>query len=138
MKRWHLFPLWVAAALLWGGTAWGGNRKMIDQRVQELDRINREVVQQLPDLPRDGRVHVRAKVQPDAKKVEILESEVIPPPRSEARNPAAPDDSLRSLSSALRDRARGAAQIRPYRDDNRNGEYPRFREALIATLAKRP
>ena len=137
MNRWHLVFLPIAAVLLVAGAVWGGNRKMIEQRVEELDRINREVVQQVPDLPRDGRVHVRAKVKPDAK-VEILESEVIRPARPTAPKAPAPDDGLPSLRSALRDRARGVAQIRPYRDDNRNGEYPRFRDALIATLVKRP
>ena len=134
MKRWPLFFLSIAAALLLAGAAWGGNRKMIEKRVEELDQVNRQVVQQVPDLPRDGRVHVRAKVKPDDK-VEILETEVIQTPQAAAPK-ATPDGGLRSLRSALRDRARGTAQIRPYRDDNRNGEYPRFRDALIATWIK--
>ncbi len=136
MKRWPLFFLSIAAALLLAGTAWGGNRKIIEKRVEQLDQINRQVVQQVPDLLRDGRVHVRAKVKPDAK-VEILEAEVIRTPEATAPKAAA-DGGLRSLRSALRDRARGIAQIRPYRDDNRNGEYPRFRDTLIATWIKRP
>ena len=136
MKRLSHIILFIAMLALTTG-AWGGNRDMIERRVKELDRLNREVIQQVPDLPRNGQVHIRAKIAPDGR-AEVLEAETIRTPRVATPAPVTGDESVPSLRSALRDRARGAAQIRPYRDDNSDGLYPRMRDALVAALPNRP
>ena len=136
MKR-HSYIILFIAMLALATSAWAGNRDMIERRVKELDRLNREAVQQVPDLPRNGQVHLRAKITPGGK-AEVLEAETIRTPRVATPTTVTGDESVPSLKSALRDRARGVAQIRPYRDDNTDGRYPRMRDALIAALANRP
>ena len=138
MNRWHDVIILAAAVFLAAaGIVWGGNREMIERRIQELDRLNRGVVQQVPDLPRDGQVRVRAQVEPDGT-ARFLETEVIPPPRAAARVPAPAGETVSSLGSALKDRARGEAQMHGFRDDNADGRYTRLRDALAAFFGKRP
>ncbi len=39
-----------------------GNKEMVDESIQELDQLNKQAVQQLPDLPQDGQVNLKAGV----------------------------------------------------------------------------
>jgi hypothetical protein len=43
--------------------SWAGNKAMVEQRTKELDELNKEAVQQIPDLPKDGTVELKAKVK---------------------------------------------------------------------------
>lgn len=36
---------------------------MVEERTNELDELNKEAVQQIPDLPKDGTVELKAKVK---------------------------------------------------------------------------
>lgn len=42
-----------------------GNREMIEDTVQELDELNKQAVSQIPDLPKDGKVYMKANVTYD-------------------------------------------------------------------------
>ena len=138
MNRWHDVTILAAAVFLAAaGIAWGGNREMIERRIEELDRLNRSVVQQVPDLPRDGQVHIRAQVEPDGT-ARLMETEVIPSPPAVPQMPAPAGETVPGLGSALKNRARGEAQVRGFRDDNSDGRYTRLRDALAAFFGKRP
>lgn len=56
----------VAAALLFyalfGSTSWAGNKRMVEDRVRELDEVNKQMLQQVEDKPKDGTIEVKAKV----------------------------------------------------------------------------
>ena len=39
-----------------------GNREMVEERVQDLDELNRQAVQQIPELPVNGKVELIAHV----------------------------------------------------------------------------
>ncbi len=58
--------------------AMAGNERMVEKNIGDLDRINKEAVGQIPDLPRDGSVDLKAnvKMEGDKAKVEILEKNV--------------------------------------------------------------
>lgn len=45
-----------------------GNKEMVEQTVQELDDLNKQAVQQIPDLPEDGSVDMKANVTYEKKK----------------------------------------------------------------------
>jgi len=47
------------------------NLDMVEKNVEELDRVNREAVGQLPNLPRDGTVDFKAHVTMDGEKPRI-------------------------------------------------------------------
>lgn len=48
--------------------SWAGNKKMVEETVQEMDDLNKQAVQQVPDLPKDGRVDIKADVRYEKKK----------------------------------------------------------------------
>lgn len=69
----------VAGAFLAAGLCQAGNKEMVEQRVQELDDLNRQVVGQIKELPSDGQVDLKAHVivQDGTPSVEILEKRVV-------------------------------------------------------------
>ena len=41
---------------------WAGNKEPVEERVQELDRLNKQIVRTIPDTPRYGQIDLKAKV----------------------------------------------------------------------------
>ena len=60
--------------------ALAGNKEMVEKSVSELDSLNREVMQQIPELPRDGHIRVKAGItQTGIKKgIDIIYKEITP------------------------------------------------------------
>ncbi|MCK5232587.1 MAG: hypothetical protein KAR13_20095, partial [Desulfobulbaceae bacterium] len=58
-----------------------GNKEMVEKNVRELDTLNREVIQQIPELPSDGHVRVKARITQTGVKreIDILHTEIILP-----------------------------------------------------------
>lgn len=42
--------------------AWAGNKQMVEKTVEEMDELNKQAVQQIPDLPESGKVNIKADV----------------------------------------------------------------------------
>lgn len=42
-------------------SAFAGNRQMVEKNVETLDKINKEAVKQLPDIPKDGNIELEAQ-----------------------------------------------------------------------------
>ena len=42
---------------------------MVDERIQEMDDQNKQMVKQIPGLPRDGKVDAKAKVTSESGKI---------------------------------------------------------------------
>ncbi len=61
-------------------SAYGGNREMVEKEIKELDELNKQAVQQLPDIPQNGTIDLKAKViQQDGKpKIDVIEHRVSP------------------------------------------------------------
>ncbi|MCP4688628.1 MAG: hypothetical protein GY859_11300 [Desulfobacterales bacterium] len=55
---------WIAAAVLifWapGVGPWAGSEKIIEERTREMEDLNKRAVEQVPYLPRDGKVRIEA------------------------------------------------------------------------------
>jgi len=53
---------------------------MVEKRIQELDQLNKQIVRQLPELPKDGFIDLKAKVYKinGQLKFEIYEKKVVP------------------------------------------------------------
>lgn len=49
-----------------------GNLSLIEKRLTELDKLNREAVQELGDIPKDGSIHYKANVYPQGTKEETI------------------------------------------------------------------
>ncbi len=54
----------VGSMLLYmlGNNAMAGNLEMVEESVRELEELNQKAVQQIPDLPENGTVDLKAKV----------------------------------------------------------------------------
>jgi len=50
-------------------TSYAGNKDMVDERIQEMDDLNKQMVKQIPGLPRDGKVDAKAKVSSESGKI---------------------------------------------------------------------
>jgi len=42
---------------------------MVDERIQEMDGLNKQMVKQIPGLPKDGKVDAKAKVSTESGKI---------------------------------------------------------------------
>ena len=63
-----------------------GNKKMVEKEVAELDATNKQVISELPDLPVNGQVNVKARFHGERgdNEVEILQSDIIADHTAEA------------------------------------------------------
>ena len=50
------------ALTLFCSISWAGNKKLIQQRVQELEELNRSVLHRIPGMPRYGHIILKVKV----------------------------------------------------------------------------
>lgn len=57
-----------------------GNKEMVEKEVQELDRLNKRIVEKLPEMPKNGVIDLKARVyeKNGEYEVEILEEKVLP------------------------------------------------------------
>jgi len=49
--------------------SYAGNKDMVDERIQEMDDLNKQMVKQIPGLPKDGQVDAKAKVSSESGKM---------------------------------------------------------------------
>lgn len=43
---------------------WAGNKKMVEERVEDLKALNNQLLEQVRDVPKNGQIDLKAKVQP--------------------------------------------------------------------------
>ena len=55
-----IFPLLSSTA---------GNREIVEDRTEEMDNLNKQMVSQIPDLPKDGKVDAKARVTNEGGKI---------------------------------------------------------------------
>ena len=67
------FPVLIVAAGILAAEpdAMGGNKKMVEKSVREMDLLNRDVVYRIQDIPANGRIHVKAKINYSGGKRQI-------------------------------------------------------------------
>lgn len=55
---------WLVAVVLIlgfpGAGPWAGNEKIIEERTRELEDLNKQAVEQIPDIPEDGKIDIKA------------------------------------------------------------------------------
>ncbi len=81
-KHYGMSLLSITIGLSLVGISFGlaGNKEMVEDTIQELDTLNRQAVQQLPDLPQSGTVELKAGVtyQDGSPTFDIFEEHIIP------------------------------------------------------------
>lgn len=67
-----LFVLLAAAAAVVGSRpVCAGNLEMVEKNVEELEAVNKKALGQIPQLPRDGRIDLKAYVRAEGGKSRI-------------------------------------------------------------------
>jgi hypothetical protein len=66
-----LFLVLMVAAAAAVSPACAGNLEMVEKNVEELETVNREALRQIPRLPRDGRIELKAYVTVEEGKSRI-------------------------------------------------------------------
>jgi len=58
---------------------WAGNKEMVEKEVQDLDHLNKEALKNIPDIPEDGRIEIKADVtyEKDSPLFHIYEKNII-------------------------------------------------------------
>ena len=112
--------------------AWAGNRAMIERRIVELDRLNRQVVGRLADLPQNGPVVFRGQVLPDGR---ILAPIMTAQRAARETQKIFGDDPVLPMTDAIRDFARQKSRIAPYRDANTRGGYTPLADGIRRRVA---
>ena len=61
-------------------SAFSGNKEMVEKNVRELDSLNQEVMQQIPELPGNANVHVKARIKQTEteNQIDIFHTEIFP------------------------------------------------------------
>ncbi len=76
------FPVLIVAVgiLAAAPAAMGGNKEMVEKNVREMDLLNKDVVYRIPDIPANGRIHIKAKINYSGGKrqISIQEKKIIP------------------------------------------------------------
>lgn len=52
----------VIALVLICSLSWAGNEEIIEEQIQELDALNKEIVEQVPGIPESGKINLKAHV----------------------------------------------------------------------------
>lgn len=72
MKIPLLYLVSLVSLFLEAQTALGGNLSLIEKRLIELDKLNKQAVQQAGQLPQNGSVEIEAKVKPGVTDADTL------------------------------------------------------------------
>ena len=52
----------VFALVLIDSLSWAGNEEIIEEQIQKLDALNKEAVEQVPGIPENGKINLKAHV----------------------------------------------------------------------------
>ncbi len=81
-KKYMMSILSLTIGLSFAGLSLGsaGNKEIVEDSIQELDTLNKQAVQQLPELPQSGTVDLKAGVtyQDGAPTFDIFKEHIIP------------------------------------------------------------
>lgn len=58
----HLFFLFCLSNFFTHLSSWAVNKEMVEERVQELDQLNKQILKTIPDIPRYGQIDLKVKV----------------------------------------------------------------------------
>ncbi len=66
-------------------TLWAGNKEHVEQRVEDIDQLNKDIIKEFPDIPQYGTIEYKAHVKEgeNGPKVKIIEKTIETGPRTE-------------------------------------------------------
>lgn len=109
-----------------------GNRDMIENRLDELDKLNKEAVKQTAGQPGSGIINIKVRAIPgkDGYRFEAIDKEKTSAIEHTALTQES-NDKYFTFREGMARLAKGESLIAPYRNYDNEGEYISFRDAII-------
>ncbi|MFH1976452.1 MAG: hypothetical protein ABIJ52_13005 [Pseudomonadota bacterium] len=111
---------------------WAGNRDMVEKRVDELDKLNKEALNQIAGQPESGIINIRVKAIPekDGYRFEPIDKETTSS-MPDTFLPQESGDKFFSFREGIARRANNKPAITPYKFYGNEGEFISFKDAII-------
>lgn len=109
-----------------------GNIDMAEERIYELDLLNKEAVNQTAEQPESGTINLKVRAIPgkDGYRFETIDKETTPY-RPENILPQERGDKVFSFREGIARLANNKPAITPYKHYSNEGEYITFKDAII-------
>ena len=122
--------------------SWAGNKEIIEKRIVELDNLNKQAVRQIPNLPKSGRVRLKANVIPelDGVRFKVIKQDI--QKRTVMNTPSVLSSSSSRMerhltfSDALSRYSNKPAEIIGFRDDSDGEEYIPMKVGILRLTQK--
>ena len=57
-----LFLLFILDLVVTSHLSWAGNEEIVEERIEELDSLNKDVIAQVSDIPEEGKINLKAGI----------------------------------------------------------------------------
>lgn len=123
----YVFFVITASSLLWAG-----NREMIGNRVDELDKLNKEAVKQIAGQPEKGKINIKIRVIPekDGYRFEPVGDEKTSS-KQDVLLPQTDENKFFSFLEGIARIVRKKPSITPYKSYAGDGEYVSFKDSVV-------
>jgi len=122
-----IFFVITASSLLWAG-----NREMIEKRVGELDKLNKEAVNRIAGQPESGKINIKVRVIPekDGYRFEAVDKETTSS-MPDTLLPQQDENKFFTFREGIARIANKKPSITPYKSYSNDGEYISLKDAII-------
>lgn len=132
MKKFMVFFIILSFFLIVSAPSQAGNREMVEKRIGELDKLNKEAVNQIAVQPESGIINIRVRAIPEkgGYRFEHKDKETTSSMPATFL-PQESGDKLFSFREGIARLANNKPAITPYKFYGNEGEYISFKDAII-------
>ena len=133
MKKFMVFFIILSFFLIVSAPSQGrGNRDMVENRIDELDKLNKEAVNQIAGKPGSGIINIKVRAIPgkDGYRFEPIDKETTSS-MPETLLPQESGDKFFTFREGIARLANNKPAITPYKRYGNEGEYISFKDAII-------
>ncbi len=135
MKKFMVFLIILSFFLIVSEPSRAGNRDMVENRVDELDKLNKEAVNQIAGQPESGTINLKVRAIPgkDGYRFEPIDKETTSP-IPDSLLPQESGEKFFTFREGLARLANNKPAITPYKRYSNEGEYISFKDAIIRRI----
>jgi len=132
MKKFMIFFIILSFSLIVSAPSQAGNRDIVENRIDTLDKLNKEAVNQIAGKPESGIINIKVRAIPgkDGYRFEPIDKETTPS-MPETLLPEENGDKFFSFREGIARLANNKPAITPYRLYSNEGEYISFKDAIL-------
>jgi len=132
MKKFMVFFIILSFFLIVSVPLQAGNRDMVEKRIGELDKLNKEAVKRIAGQPESGIVNIKIRAIPekDGYRFELKDKEMTSSMPATFL-PQESGDKFFSFREGIARLANNKPAITPYKFYGNEGEYISFKDAII-------